>query len=518
MATEWKVEDWMVVSLTASLRANLFSLQDTQTLLDRTQLRLATGRRVNSAFDNPSSFFAAQGLNNKAGDLNRLLDAIGQNQQVIKTADRGLTGITRLLEQAEALTKEVLAAGAYTEPTPLSEQILDALPVAYWRLNDTSGSTAVNLGAAGASLNGTYAGVVSLGSEALYDGGDVAASFDGGSGQVNIPDSNQINLTSVDERTIEMVFRADDTGPRQVLWEEGAQVNAMSMYIDNGRVYVNGRDQGDWGPFDISAPITAGEVNHVTLVLDQPNGEMRGYLNGQLMGVGAVTIPLSSHSGDIAIGDVRQRTWFHDGVFNGNSGLNFGGEISDVAVYNTVLSDSEIADHANAVDPQSGDEFAADIAEFISQIDLLAQDASYRGTNLLLGNAMTTYFNETRTSLHTTQGDDFTSAGLGLDDFSIANRDDTQQTLSTIRAAINKVRSYANSLATDLSIIDVRSQHTQDAIDNFLEGSDKLTLADTNEEGARLLSLQTSQQMGISALNLASLAQRSILRLFLNGF
>ena len=74
------------ISLTASMRSNLLSLQNTQSLMDTTQERLSTGKKVNSALDNPSSFYTEQSLTNRASDLNRLLDSIGQSIQVIKAA------------------------------------------------------------------------------------------------------------------------------------------------------------------------------------------------------------------------------------------------------------------------------------------------------------------------------------------------------------------------------------------------------------------------------------------------
>ena len=102
------------VVLTAALRSNLLSLQNTQSAIDTTQFRLATGRKVNSALDNPQSFFAAQALNNRASDLTRLLDGIGQSIQVIKAADNGVTALTKLVEQADSIAqsaRDALAGG-----------------------------------------------------------------------------------------------------------------------------------------------------------------------------------------------------------------------------------------------------------------------------------------------------------------------------------------------------------------------------------------------------------------------
>ncbi len=102
------------VVLTAALRGNLQALQLTQSLIDSTQLRLSTGKRVNSALDSPQNFFAAQSLGNRASDLSRLLDGIGQSIQTVKAADKGVTSVTSLVEQAESLAntaREKAASG-----------------------------------------------------------------------------------------------------------------------------------------------------------------------------------------------------------------------------------------------------------------------------------------------------------------------------------------------------------------------------------------------------------------------
>ena len=72
------------ITLSSGVRQNLLSLQQTATLLNTTQAHLATGKKVNSAFDNPSSFFTSQSLSNRASDLSSLLDQIGQAQQTLQ--------------------------------------------------------------------------------------------------------------------------------------------------------------------------------------------------------------------------------------------------------------------------------------------------------------------------------------------------------------------------------------------------------------------------------------------------
>ena len=94
------------ITLSSSMRSNLLSLKSTSELLDRTQERLSTGKKVNSALDNPTSFFTAQSLNARASDLNNLLDSMGQAVQTLKAADEGITTLTALVEQAKSITDQ----------------------------------------------------------------------------------------------------------------------------------------------------------------------------------------------------------------------------------------------------------------------------------------------------------------------------------------------------------------------------------------------------------------------------
>src|SRR5258706_4410278 len=98
------------IILSAGVRQNLLSLQDTASLLATTQNRLATGKKVNTALDNPINFFTSQGLSNRASDLNALLDTIGQAQQTLKAADTGLTSLTTLVQSAKAIATQAQQA------------------------------------------------------------------------------------------------------------------------------------------------------------------------------------------------------------------------------------------------------------------------------------------------------------------------------------------------------------------------------------------------------------------------
>jgi flagellin-like hook-associated protein FlgL len=98
------------IVLSASVRQNLLSLQSTADLLATTQNRLATGNKVNSALDNPTNFFTAQGLNNRASDITNLLDSIGNGVQVLQAANTGITSLQKLVDTAKSLANQVLQA------------------------------------------------------------------------------------------------------------------------------------------------------------------------------------------------------------------------------------------------------------------------------------------------------------------------------------------------------------------------------------------------------------------------
>jgi flagellin-like hook-associated protein FlgL len=131
------------ISLTSGMRSNLVALQSTVELLNRTQERLSTGKKVNSALDNPVSFFAAQSHLQRASDLAARKDGMSEAIQVVKTANAGITAITTLIESAKGLATAARTAGT-TEAATLATQfntILDQID----DLSDDSGYKGVNL-------------------------------------------------------------------------------------------------------------------------------------------------------------------------------------------------------------------------------------------------------------------------------------------------------------------------------------------------------------------------------------
>ena len=97
------------IVLSAAVRQNLLSLQDRRrSFSPRTQNRLASGKKVNTALDNPTNFFTAQGLDNRASDINNLLDGIGNGVQVLQAANTGLTSLQKLVDTAKSIANQVL--------------------------------------------------------------------------------------------------------------------------------------------------------------------------------------------------------------------------------------------------------------------------------------------------------------------------------------------------------------------------------------------------------------------------
>src|SRR5580704_13763942 len=141
------------IVLSASVRQNLLSLQSTAALLATTQNDLATGNKVNSALDNPTNFFTAQSLNNRASDIGNLLDQIGNGVQVLQAANTGITSLQSLVANAQSIANQVLQAptGYTTKSTVTTGAIAGATadnllgtPAAYTSASATAGTAATN--------------------------------------------------------------------------------------------------------------------------------------------------------------------------------------------------------------------------------------------------------------------------------------------------------------------------------------------------------------------------------------
>jgi flagellin-like hook-associated protein FlgL len=163
----------------------------------------------------------------------------------------------------------------------------------------------------------------------------------------------------------------------------------------------------------------------------------------------------------------------------------------------------------------------------ISQINTMASDSGYRGTNLLVGNTLTVKFNEDGSSSLSIEGFQATATGMtigivGQSTGGIATSwsDSTNGTLSINSAltqlsdATSSLRVKASALSSSLSIVQTRSDWADQMVNTLKAGAGALTDADMNEEGANMLMLQTRQSLGTTALSLSAQNAQSVLKLF----
>ena len=374
------------ISLTASMRSNLLSLQQTQDLMDMTQEQLSTGKKVNSAIDNPSSYYTAQSLTNRASDLNALLDSMGQGIQTIQAANEGIEAITEFVQQAKAIANTA-------------------------RDNATIKGT---------TSSGTYA--------AADDTQNITVKIDGVADQ-------DIEVTLADTDTLEQaatkIATALNDGTDGVKDAEDTVIGGFTATVENGQIKISN---------------SKGIVANV--------------------------------SGTI-------------------SGITFNGEIGNSTRTTSMKQYNEILD----------------------QIDQLAKDSGYKGVNLLQGNDLKVVFNEDRSSYLTINGTfaDTSDKGLKIsraEDWTNPDNEAIDASISELENAITSLRNMASEFGNNYSIVENRENFTESLINVLEEGSDKLTLADMNEESANMLALQTRQQLAINSLSLASQAAQSVLSLF----
>src|SRR6201999_1065755 len=132
------------IVLSSGVRSNLLQLQQTSDLITSTQTKLATGKRVNSALDNPNNYFTAQGLDNRANDLSALLDSMSNGINTIQAANNGITAITKLVQSAQALTTQAQQTTDPTVRASLATQF-NALRTQIDQLAGDAGFNGVNL-------------------------------------------------------------------------------------------------------------------------------------------------------------------------------------------------------------------------------------------------------------------------------------------------------------------------------------------------------------------------------------
>ncbi len=192
------------ISLSAGIRANLLSLQNTSSLLSRTQERLGSGKKVNSAIDNPTNYFTAQSLTNRANDLTARLDGITKGIQTIKAADNGIKGITTFISQLKGIANDALGTTSTTDRQTLASRYNEVVNQ-ITQLAEDSGYDGINL------LNSG-----SLVIQFAEKAGDATLGITGFSGQATAGD---LNIA-----TVGAGFTADGAASANITALEAAEV------------------------------------------------------------------------------------------------------------------------------------------------------------------------------------------------------------------------------------------------------------------------------------------------------
>ncbi len=191
-------------------------MQSTADLLATTQNRLATGNKVNSALDNPTNFFTAQGLNNRASDINKLLDSIGNGVQVLQAANTGITSLQKLVDTAKSLANQVLQAPAgysvKASATSLAPTGAGALGVVGTAAdltnagtNSLNGKTFVFTPATGAATIITVSSTVAAGNVNSIDAFNTALSAAGLGLTASLASDGSITLTSTNDNASQIL-------------------------------------------------------------------------------------------------------------------------------------------------------------------------------------------------------------------------------------------------------------------------------------------------------------------------
>ncbi|HVW92592.1 MAG TPA: DUF1522 domain-containing protein, partial [Devosia sp.] len=182
------------ITLSASVRQNLLSLQSTSQLLATTQERLATGNKVNSALDNPTNYFTAQSLNNRASDISNLLDSVGNGVQVLQAANTGITSLQKLIDSAKSVANQALqATSGYTQKSQIVSAAITGITANnLLGTNSTVGTAQLN--------QAIYAPTTVTGTGPVYDTNGNAATatsvLDGAA------TSTSIDLSALDGKTM----------------------------------------------------------------------------------------------------------------------------------------------------------------------------------------------------------------------------------------------------------------------------------------------------------------------------
>ena len=528
------------IVLSASVRQNLLSLQSTASLLATTQNNLATGNKVNSALDNPTNFFTAQGLNNRASDIGNLLDGIGNGVQVLQAANTGITSLRGLVASAQSIANQVLQSpvGYSTKSNVTSAVITGATATNLLgpATNNTVTGTVVNNNLTtpvpittatklvSAVNSDTLATTPATGSSFIVDGKTISFSTAQTTQTTDASGNVTFGVGAGSTLTVGNVLSAIDTITGAAT---ASTISAGKLVVSTGTttplVIVAGGTSA-LGSFGLSAGTTA---------LTPPA------LQGETLTIGATTS--STTATNITFGTGAGQISTLNALNTALAANNLQASISTTGAVNIVTSNdaasstigtiggtaaaasqafNALTAAAPVADPTSQATRSNLVAQYnnvLAQINTTSQDSSFNGINLLNGDTLKLTFNETGKSTLSITGVTFNTAGLSLSTLTAGtdflDNNSANITLTALTSASTTLRGEASSLGSNLSIVQIRQDFNKNLINVLQTGSSNLTLADTNQEAANSQALSTRQSIAVSALALANQSQQSVLQL-----
>ncbi len=532
------------IVLSASVRQNLLSLQSTASLLATTQNDLATGNKVNTALDNPTEFFTAQSLNNRASDISNLLDGIGNGVQVLQAANTGITSLQGLVSAAQSIANQVLQSptGYDTKSNVSSAAITGATAgnlLGTANSNSTVTGTAVTndattgaagisastllIGTAGSTSNDLQSPGITNGSVLTVDGKTISFSTAQTNSTTDASGNVTIGIGVGSTLKVSDVLAAIDsiTGA-----SAASSVSGGKLVLSTGTAQnlVLGGTASALTALGLSAGTTtvvAPPLSGLTLSIAATGG---GTATNITFGTGAGQISTLNQLNAVLATNNLQAGISTTGVINivttNDAASATIGTITGSATGAGQAFNGIGFPPAPVADPTSQSTRANLVAQYnnvLTQINTTAQDASFNGVNLLNGDTLKLVFNETGKSTLSIQGVTFNDAGLGLSTLTsgldFLDSDSANKVLSSLNTASTTLRGEASALGSNLSIVEIRQDFSKSLINVLQTGASNLTLADTNEEAANSQALSTRQSIAVSALALANQSQASVLQL-----
>jgi flagellin len=530
------------IILSAAVRQNLLSLQSTASLLATTQNDLATGLKVNSALDNPTNYFTAQGLDNRASDISNLLDSIGNGVQVLQAANTGITSLQSLVDSAKSIANQVLQSpvGYTTKSNITSAAITGATAnnLLGNNQNNTVTGTVVDTNAASSppAITATTLLVGAVGSAiANAPANNSSLTIDGktitfSTGQTSITNDGQgdytIGIGAGSTLTVQDVLNTIDNITGAAAAGHASSVNASGDLVLSTGINQNlviGGTAGTLTDFGLTAAaatttnVTPPALSGETLTIGATGG---GAATSIIFGTGAGQVStLNELNSALAANNLQATIDSSTGKINITT-TNDAASSTIGTIGGTATAFASLTAAAPVADPTSQATRSSLVAQYnnvLAQINTTAQDSSFNGVNLLNGDTLKLVFNETGKSTLSITGVVFNTTGLGLSTLvsgtDFLDNSSANNAITALNTASTSLRSEASALGSNLSIVQIRQDFNKNLINVLQTGSSNLTLADTNEEAANSQALSTRQSIAVSALALANQAQASVLQL-----